>query len=55
MTLKEDLLAELQKLRLSRERPFTVSKPTKTKQSKKDDLLQEAIALLEQLDEEKPT
>lgn len=51
MINKEALLEELQKLRQSRERPFT-SKQTKTKQSKKDKLLEEAATLLDSIEEE---
>jgi len=51
MINREALLEELQKLRLSRERPFS-PKTTKTKQSKKDKLLEEAAALLDSVEEE---
>jgi hypothetical protein len=51
VTLKEELLEELQKLRLSRERPYT-TKTKQTKQSKKDKLLEEAMSLLESVEEE---
>jgi len=51
MINRESLLEELQKLRQSRERPFT-PKQTKLKQSKKDKLLEEAAALLDSVEEE---
>jgi hypothetical protein len=51
MITRKSLLEELQKLRQSRERPFAL-KSTKTKQSKKDKLLEEAAALLDSVEEE---
>ncbi len=51
MTLKEALLEELvQKLRISREKPFVPK--TKTKPSSKDKLMQEAMDLLKLTEEE---
>jgi len=50
MITREALMEELQKLRQSRERPFTTK--SKPKQSKKDKLLEEAAALLDSVNEE---
>lgn len=55
MTLRENLLLELSKLRTSRERPFPLQakKPKlKLQQSQKDKLLEEAQKLLEGIEEE---
>lgn len=50
MTLKEDLLEELQKLRLARERPLGIQ--SKRGPTKKDKHLEEAKRLLEEVKEE---
>lgn len=55
MTLRENLMAELSKLRSSRERPYPLQakKPKlKLQQSQKDKLLEEAQKLLEGIEEE---
>ena len=50
MTLKENLMEELQKLRLARERPLGT--PAKREPTKKDKHLEEAKRLLGELKEE---
>ena len=53
MSLKEQLLEELQKLRASRERPMIKqSKPTGSQRSRQEKLLEEARRLLEMVEEE---
>jgi len=54
MSLRENLLLELQKLRTSRERPYLLQakKPKlKLQQSQQDKLLKEAKKLLEEMEE----
>ncbi len=56
MTLKEALMEELQKLRLSRERPPLLQTPKGErigKQTKKDKLMAEVKEILDSLEEEK--
>ena len=50
MTLKEALLEELQKLRLSRERPPLLQSKSKVAKQKRSKLLEEAMALLKEED-----
>lgn len=56
MTLRENLMSELVKLRTSRERPFPLQAKTKpnpkTQRSQKDKLLEEAQKLLDGIEEE---
>lgn len=53
VTLRANLLQELQKLRSSREKPFPLQTKRKTtlKQSQKDKLLDEARQLLEKMED----
>ena len=55
MSLRENLLLELSKLRTNRERPYPLQAKTKPKlklQSQKDKVLEEARKLLEGIEEE---